>query len=550
MMQSKTSVPSIFNNVLGPVMRGPSSSHVVSAARIGHMLRCILTPDIKKIVIEFSRNSSLAHTYHSQGSDLGLACGLLGIELSDPEVQNALSRVDGLVPLQYTISDEAATPSDNYANHPNNYKIRLISQGGSCLCIQAISTGGGMFEIWEIDKIPISLQGDFYALLAMLSPECSAKELSGRIVRLYPRMEEISLHNNGESCILHCRSRTPFSTDLLDYLKGLPEIKNVLSFSPVLPVLSAARYDMPFYSFEEFQQLLKRNKKASLWEFAVSYESARGHITEKQVFDMAGDILSHMRNSVSTGLKPVKYSDRILPSQAFKIRRAEATGSILPDPLINRVIESIAAVMDAKSAMKPIVAAPTAGSCGCLPGTLIGLAEHLQLSHEKQVKALLAAGLIGVFFCQRATFAAEICGCQVECGAASAMTAGAVAQLLGGSAEQCLSAASMALSSVTGLACDPVAGRVEVPCLGKNMMAGANALFSANMALAGFNCVVPLNEVIDAVYEIGKALPQSLRCTLGGLGLTPASKRLERVLEKRQSKMVGPESGGKNPNQN
>jgi L-serine dehydratase len=119
----------------------------------------------------------------------------------------------------------------------------------------------------------------------------------------------------------------------------------------------------------------------------------------------------------------------------------------------------------------------------------------------------------------------------MECGAASGMAAAAVTELYGGTARQCLAAASMALQGITGLACDPVAGRVEVPCLNKNIMAGVNALACATMALADFDQVIPLHQTIDAIYEIGQSLPQALRCTYGGLGLTKASAEIQARLD-------------------
>ena len=138
--------------------------------------------------------------------------------------------------------------------------------------------------------------------------------------------------------------------------------------------------------------------------------------------------------------------------------------------------------------------------------------------------------LIGVFIAESATFAAEVAGCQVECGAGSGMAAAGVALMLGGTVAQCLDAASMALQNITGLACDPVANRVEVPCLGKNIMCGFNAVACANMALAGFDKVIPLDETIAAVYDVGLMLPLDLRCTLGGLGKTPASFAIRKRL--------------------
>jgi L-serine dehydratase len=147
---------------------------------------------------------------------------------------------------------------------------------------------------------------------------------------------------------------------------------------------------------------------------------------------------------------------------------------------------------------------------------------------------MLAAGLIGIFISANATFAAEVGGCQAECGSGSAMAAAALVSLSRGTAQQAVDAASMALQNVLGMICDPVANRVEVPCLGKNVLAASNALACANMALAGFDTVIPLDEVIETMDRVGKGLPPELRCTaLGGLSITPTAKKIERTLQNR-----------------
>ena len=173
-----------------------------------------------------------------------------------------------------------------------------------------------------------------------------------------------------------------------------------------------------------------------------------------------------------------------------------------------------------------------AGSAGVLGGAVFGAAAGLRKDTESIVKAFFAAGLIGVFIAEKYTFAAEEGGCQVECGAASGMAAAALVQLMGGTARQAINASSMALQNVLGMVCDPVADRFEVPCLGKNILGATNALSSANMSIAGFDPVIPLEEVIDAMKSVGKSMPSSLRCTgLGGLSVTPTSLRLHTELK-------------------
>jgi len=177
------------------------------------------------------------------------------------------------------------------------------------------------------------------------------------------------------------------------------------------------------------------------------------------------------------------------------------------------------------------VAAPTAGSCGTLPGAIIGVGRVMAAAEGKIVKAMLAAGLIGVFIAAQSTFAAEEAGCQAECGSASGMAAAGLVQLAGGDLQQSLAAASLALQNSFGMTCDPIANRVEAPCLGKNIMAAANALACANMALADFDPVIPLDEVIETAQRVAEQMPRELRCTaLGGLSITRTSQAIERRL--------------------
>jgi len=187
--------------------------------------------------------------------------------------------------------------------------------------------------------------------------------------------------------------------------------------------------------------------------------------------------------------------------------------------------------MEVKSSLGVIVAAPTAGACGVLPGAFIAVAELLGSSEERRAQELLSAGLIGAMITAHATFSAEVGGCMAECGSGSGMAAAALTGLAGGNLDQQIAAASLALQNTLGMTCDPIANRVEAPCLGKNVMAAVNALACANMALAGYKHLIPLDEVIETMDRVGKSIPRELRCTaLGGLSITPSAQRIKKGL--------------------
>ncbi|HMO64760.1 MAG TPA: L-serine ammonia-lyase, iron-sulfur-dependent, subunit alpha, partial [Verrucomicrobiota bacterium] len=231
-----------------------------------------------------------------------------------------------------------------------------------------------------------------------------------------------------------------------------------------------------------------------------------------------------LRQSIARGIAGTSYEDRVLHHQSGRFQEMMDTGRLLDGGALNRIVLHVTALMEVKSSMGVIVAAPTAGACAALPGAVIGMAEARGEDEEKMAVAMLAAGLIGVFIATHWTFAAEVGGCQAEGGAAAGMAAAALVTLADGTRDQAVAAASMAFQSMLGLICDPIANRVEAPCLGKNVMAASNALACANMALAGFDPLIPLDEVIAAAKNVSALMPREHRCTsLGGLAITPAS---------------------------
>jgi L-serine dehydratase len=280
-------------------------------------------------------------------------------------------------------------------------------------------------------------------------------------------------------------------------------------------------------------KIYNNNRALTLWELAVEYESMRGNITRAEVLDRMKDIVEVLLKSLKQGLEGTEYEDRILKPQSRNYISLMENNHLPGGKLFNTIIANVSSLMEVKSSMGIVVAAPTAGSCAALPGSVIAAGQLLNLSVEDMVKAMLSAGLIGVFISARSTFAAEVCGCQAECGAGSGMAAAALVTIFGGSVEQAINASSMALQNTLGMICDPVANRVEVPCLGKNILGATNALACANMSLAGFDPVIPLDEVIDTMDKVGKSIPVELRCTaLGGLSVTKTSKTIEENLDK------------------
>ena len=187
---------------------------------------------------------------------------------------------------------------------------------------------------------------------------------------------------------------------------------------------------------------------------------------------------------------------------------------------------------EVNASMGKIVAAPTAGAAGIIPAALLTVKERFDLSDEDLINGLFTAAGIGLIRAKNATISGAEGGCQAECGSASAMVAAAIVELLGGDVDQALNAASFALINVMGLVCDPVAGLVEFPCIFRNASGVINALISADLALAGVKSLIPFDEVVEAMYKVGKTMPEALRETaLGGVADTLTGREVKKRVQ-------------------
>jgi L-serine dehydratase len=514
---------SIFNDVIGPVMRGPSSSHCAAALRIGRVARDLLDGDIAEVLVEFDRSGSLPTTHESQGSDMGLFGGLLGWEADDERLpDSARALADAGIALRIETVD-VGDP------HPNTYRLTLRGAGASHTLI-AISTGGGMMEVVSIDGVDLRMDGGYDETLVWLdgAPRDAVARWAAGL-----DADEVLTHEIDGGLLLQVKA-AGFVAD-----GDLAELRpaRVRRLGRVLPVPSRRGVELPFRGSAE---LLEHDgdRHTPLWRLAVAYEMARSGLGEDEVVAKMVDIVRILRRSIASGIAGTHYEDRVLGHQSGRFLEMMEAGRLLDGGALNRIVLYVTALMEVKSSMGVIVAAPTAGACAGLPGAVIAMAESMGRSEEEMARAMLAAGLIGVVFTTRWTFAAEVGGCQAEGGAAACMAAAALVTLAGGSRDQALAAASMALQSMLGLICDPIANRVEAPCLGKNVMAAANALACANMALAGFDPLIPLDEVVDAAKAVAERMPREHRCTsLGGLAATPTSLAIER-------RLAGAKAGG------
>ena len=258
---------------------------------------------------------------------------------------------------------------------------------------------------------------------------------------------------------------------------------------------------------------------------AMSMDRSELEVYEKMELDF-----TVMRSAVDEGMKKeLRSMSGLTGGEGYRMGEYAGSGKALCGSLLSGAMTRALAVAGCNAAMGRIVAAPTAGSCGILPGCLLALCDERGVEERAAVMAMFTAGAIGLVIAKKASIAGAQGGCQAECGSAAAMAAAALVELMGGTPAQCADACAIAIASQLGLVCDPVAGLVEIPCIKRNASGVAIAFSSADMALAGVAPKIPADECLDAMREVGDQLPASLKETaLGGLAATPTGIRLRK----------------------
>ena len=279
--------------------------------------------------------------------------------------------------------------------------------------------------------------------------------------------------------------------------------------------------------FKNAKELLAlcQEKNLPISEVMRQREILLGETSAKIVDQRMDRVLEIMKDAAFSPIKnPVKSMGGLIGGESRKLYEFQFQGKSLCGNVLSRSITYAMATLETNASMGLIVASPTAGSAGIVPGLMLALQEVYGFSDEKIRQALFNAGAIGYLAMRNATVAGAVGGCQAEVGIASAMAASAAVELLGGTPLQCTYAASTVLMNMLGLVCDPVGGLVEYPCQNRNAAGVSNALIAAEMSLAGITQFIPLDEMIDTMYTVGKKLPAELRETaLGGCAATPSA---------------------------
>lgn len=283
---------------------------------------------------------------------------------------------------------------------------------------------------------------------------------------------------------------------------------------------------------KELKDLCVKTGK-EIWQIAIDKDFENTGIEESDLLELMHETLEVMRDSAYKGLDQAVYSmSKITGGSAVKVNKyAEDSVS---GKTITRAMAMALSVSEVNSSMGRIVAAPTAGASGILPAALFTMQEKYGYDDDKLVEALIVAGVIGEIIAQNASISGAEGGCQAECGSAAAMAAAAICYLRDFDIDTIFASAAFAIKNILGLVCDPVLGLVEYPCNLRNASGVVNAIISADLAMSGFPCLIPLDETIDSMRQVGNSLPEALRETaLGGLAATPTAEKLGEEMEEK-----------------
>jgi len=511
---------SIFNEVLGPVMYGPSSSHTAASYFIGRLIRNLLDDEPESVNIAFMEGGSYAEVYSQQGSDLGFATGLMGWLITDERFFDSLEQAQ-VSRLSITFTVRALEGDD----HPNAIEISGASKGGREIHVNARSIGGGAVELLRLNGWEVRITGDAYDYFVE-----AESHVAGKIVNMLTHDGEVlgepSIEERDGSALVAVQRLTSLDEAALNKINSAEGVRSIWKTRPT-------KFPKPGeLLFQSGVGLVEYAEKegCSLGDAALDYEAVLLNITRGEAIDEMWRRYEIMARAVKQGLEGEIRGMQLLEPSAQKIYEREKKGNLAIGGLHTKAAARALAAMHVNSSMGVVCAAPTGGAAGTIPGVITTLVEEKGLEKIQTVKALFAAGAIGLLLATRGTFAAEVAGCQVEIGAAGAMSSAAVVEEAGGSVRQALDAAAISFQNTMGSPCDLIQGIVEIPCHTRNAVAASSAFVCADLILGGYTNPVPLDETIDAVMEVGRMLPRELRCTaLGGLATTPAALALKRL---------------------
>ena len=283
-------------------------------------------------------------------------------------------------------------------------------------------------------------------------------------------------------------------------------------------------------ALDSMKEIFERSARENIpfWEIVLQYDMEERQVSRQASMAKMLSTWQAIQDAADSYTGTQRSVSGLVGGDGLKMRLFARRGESIGGEFMDEVIVQAISMAESNACMRRIVASPTAGSCGVVPAVLLPLCEREHYTQHELLEALYVASGIGAVIAYRASISGAAGGCQAEIGTASAMAAGALVSLRGGTNEQIGHAVAMALKNLMGLVCDPVAGLVEVPCVKRNVIGAVNAISAADMALAGIESRIPVDEVIDAMGEVGRRMPVEFRETaLGGLAATPTGKAVK-----------------------
>ncbi|WP_417751551.1 L-serine ammonia-lyase, iron-sulfur-dependent, subunit alpha [Senegalimassilia faecalis] len=524
-----------LTDIIGPVMVGPSSSHTAGALRIAYMARKLAGSLPRRV--EFRLLGSFAHTLTGHGTDKALVAGMLGFSPDDLRIRNSFAHArEAGLHFEFTPLPD----SDDY-EHPNTIDMVIDGADGVRMCVRGESVGGGAAVIRKIDGVDVYITGENHSIvvqqidepgvLAHIATCLSEHGVNIATARMYREQR-------GDVAYTVLETDQSISEDAREAIIANPLIRGCRVIpaateageapAPVdADVQTRALEDLRALDFGTGRALLElcRARKASISEMFFRREQAvqesRGFADGTQAYLLR--VLRVMKDAAFGPLdEPANSMGGLLGGEAQRMAKLRRHARNVCGEPISSAAAYAMAVLETNASMGRIVAAPTAGSAGVIPGVLLSLQATKGFTDDELVRALGCAAAVGYLITRNATVAGAEGGCQAEIGSAAAMAAAATVELEGGTPEQCLDAAGNALTNMMGLVCDPVAGLVEVPCQKRNASGAATALVSAQISLANVGNLVGFDQTVEAMYKVGRSLPFELReSALGGLAATP-----------------------------
>jgi L-serine dehydratase len=507
---------SVLNDVLGPVMRGPSSSHTAGSYHIAVIVRQLLGAQPKKVKISFDKKGSYGSTYVQQGVDQAFATGLMGWKQTDELFIRALTaaKEQGVV-FNFEVG---ALP---FADHPNYAIIEVEDQQGQHLRVEAKSVGGGTFRVTSINGVGVHLDGKSFETLLTINKD-ALSEITEFVKEVFPGAVIGTSKSPGSTIIVQLSSSLALAPDKF---VGLSSVINIRQAEPIY---FTQKNQAPFQSAEDMLTFADDNRY-TLGEAVLEYEKTVLGISEEDAINQMIDRYGVMKKSVVEGLDNDNVDMQLIDATAGTIMDNVRSKRVAIGGLHAKAAAAALAAMHTCNSRGVVCAAPTGGAAGTIPGILTVLQEEYHLSDRKLALMLYAAGGVGLILAIRGTFAAEVAGCQVEIGAAGAMGSAAVVEFAGGTPQQACDAAAISFQNTMGLVCDLVQGMCELPCHTRNGIAASSAFTNADMVMGGYVNAINLDETIDSVYSSGQMLPPELRCTArGGLAIAPSAQNLRR----------------------